>query len=126
MICGITGLRRGKKRCKYVVIGVWVDISLFTVKQILQSIGIDLTLMLTGLFGSLLMVSRSSANDIKATVIGVISGTLSANYLTGLVIDTVGLEGRAQYGVAFLLGYFGLKGVEQLVTKYIKKHEDGV
>ena len=94
-----------------------------SVKDILHSIGIDITLMVTGLFGSLLMVSKNSANDIKTTIIGVASGTLSANYLTGLVIDTVGLEGKAQYGVAFLLGYFGLKGVEQLAAKFIKKHD---
>lgn len=94
-------------------------------KEILHNIGIDITLTLTGLMGSLLMVSKNSANDVKTTLIGVASGTLSANYLTGLVVDVVGMEGKAEYGIAFLLGYFGLKGVEQLAHKYIKKHGDG-
>lgn len=91
-------------------------------KDILHKIGMDITLMVTGLMGSLLMVSKNSATDIKTTLIGVASGTLSANYLTGLVVNMLGLEGKAEYGVAFLLGYFGLKGVEQLAQKYIKKH----
>lgn len=91
-------------------------------KDVLHKIGIDITLMVTGLMGSLLMVSKNSATDIKTTLIGVASGTLSANYLTGLVVNMLGLEGKAEYGVAFLLGYFGLKGVEQLAHKYIKKH----
>ncbi len=92
------------------------------VKDVLHNIGIDITLMVTGLMGSLLMVSKNSAGDIRTTLIGVASGTLSANYLTGLVVDVVGMNGKAEYGIAFLLGYFGLKGVEQLAHKYIKKH----
>lgn len=79
--------------------------------------------MLTGLMGSLLMVSKNSSGDVRTTLIGVASGTLSANYLTGLVVDMIGMEGKAQYGIAFLLGYFGLKGVEQLAGKYLKKHD---
>lgn len=91
-------------------------------KEFLHNIGIDITLTLTGLMGSLVMVSRNSAQDIRTTLVAIASGTLSANYLTGLVVDVIGLEGKAEYGIAFLLGYFGLKGVEQLADKYIKKH----
>lgn len=99
-----------------------VTSSIESVKEILHSIGIDITLTLTGLMGSLLMVSKNSATDIKTTLVAVASGTLSANYLTGLVVGAIGMEGKAEYGVAFLLGYFGLKGVEQLAHKYLKKH----
>ena len=68
------------------------------------------------------MVSGKKQVDIKATLLGVASGTLSANYLTPLVVGMLNLEGKAQYGIAFLLGYFGLRGVEELAHKYIKKH----
>lgn len=89
----------------------------------LTSLGIDITLMLAGMFGSLLMISKKSAYNIKASLIGVASGTLAANYLTIVAIEIFDLEGRSQYGVAFLLGYFGLKGVETLIQK-ITKHGD--
>jgi hypothetical protein len=88
----------------------------------LETIGIDLTLMFTGMMGSILMATKRNAWDLKRTVIGVISGTISANYLTQVVIEVFNLEGRSQYGVAFLLGYFGLKGVEKFVERYHKRH----
>ncbi len=84
----------------------------------LESIGIDITLMFAGMIGSALMATKRNAKNLKATIIGIISGTLSANYLTQVVIEMFDLEGRSQYGVAFLLGYFGLKGVEKFIEKY--------
>jgi hypothetical protein len=90
----------------------------------LESIGIDLTLMFAGMIGSILMATKKNAWDLKRAVIGVISGTLSANYLTQVVIEVFELEGRSQYGVAFLLGYFGLKGVEKFIERYHKTHGD--
>lgn len=89
----------------------------------LTSLGIDITLMLAGMFGSLLMISKRSAYNIKASLLGIFSGTLAANYLSQVAIDMFELEGRSQYGVAFLLGYFGLKGVETLFQK-ITKHDE--
>jgi len=92
----------------------------------LSSIGIDLTLMFAGMTGSILMASKRQKQNIKASVLGIMSGTLSANYLTQVAIDVFELEGRSQYGVAFLLGYFGLKGVEKCIEKFSKngKAED--
>lgn len=92
-------------------------------KNFLSNFGIDLTLMITGMFGSLLMVSKQSAKNWKTALLGIATGTLSANYLTQVAVDLLGLEGKSQFGVAFLLGYFGLKGVEQLASTYLKRHE---
>lgn len=91
------------------------------IKKLLSEIGLDVTLMLAGLFGSLIMVAKKTNNDLKATALGIISGTLSANYLTQIVVDLAGMEGKNKYGVAFLLGYLGLKGVETLIEKLTKK-----
>lgn len=88
----------------------------------LEAVGIDITLMAAGMIGSIIMATRRNAKSIKATMIGVVSGTLSANYLTQVVIEIFDLEGRSQYGVAFLLGYFGLKGVEKFIEKYQVVH----
>lgn len=89
----------------------------------LQSIGIDVTLIMSGMVGSILMASRKNMVSIRDMAISVISGTLTANYLTQVVVEVFGLEGRSQYGVAFLLGYFGLKGVEKFIQRYHKYHD---
>lgn len=86
----------------------------------LHAVGIDITLMFAGMMGSVLMAARKTPMDIKKSILGVISGTLSANYLTQVVIHICNLEGRSQYGVAFLLGYFGLKGVERYIEVHYK------
>lgn len=91
------------------------------IKKLLSEIGLDVTLMLAGLFGSLIMVAKKTNQDLRATALGIISGTLSANYLTQIVVDLAGMEGKNKYGVAFLLGYLGLKGVETLIEKLTKK-----
>jgi hypothetical protein len=90
-------------------------------KEWLEQVGIDVALMISGMFGSLIMVSHDSARNIKSAVIGIIAGMLSANYLTQIAVDLTGLEGKSEYGLAFLLGYFGLKGVEKMANKYLDK-----
>lgn len=92
-------------------------------KKFLSEFGIDVALMIAGMFGSLLMVSKKSNANIKASIIGIVSGTLSANYLTQVVVDMFDMTGKSQYGIAFLLGYFGLKGVEKAFDYYQKKHD---
>lgn len=89
----------------------------------LQTIGIDIALILSGMVGSILMASRKNMVSIRDTAISILSGTLSANYLTQVAIDIFDLQGRSQYGVAFLLGYFGLKGVEKFIQRYHKIHD---
>jgi len=93
-------------------------------KTFFEEFGIDLSLSLVGMFGSLIMVGKKAAKNFRASVFGIVSGTLSANYLTPLVIKYANLEGKAQFGVAFLLGYFGLKGIESLTKKVFKNGSD--
>lgn len=90
-------------------------------KKLLLDFGIDIALIIAGMFGSLLMISKKNNLNIKASFFGIISGTLAANYLTQVAVDMFQLTGRSQYGIAFLLGYFGLKGVETLFEKYQNK-----
>ena len=90
-------------------------------REFLETIGINITLVLAGLIGSLIMVSGDSAKNIKSSLLGIASGTLLANYVTPLVVESLGLGDKSQFGIAFLLGYFGLKGVEKFAGKYFDK-----
>jgi len=59
-------------------------------------------------------------------VFSVIGGTMSANYLTPVVIDLLGVKGESlKYGFAFVIGFGGLKIVELVYEKYISKLKSG-
>jgi len=90
------------------------------VKDFLLTIGIDIAVMIAGLVGALVMISKKSAFNIKTTIVGVITGMLSANYLTELVSNLMNLQSGSKYGIAFILGYLGLKGVENVMNKLHK------
>lgn len=90
------------------------------VKDFLLTIGIDIAVMIAGLVGALVMISKRSAFNIKTTIFGVLTGMLSANYLTELVTNLFNLTTNSKYGIAFLLGYLGLKGVERVMNNLHK------
>jgi hypothetical protein len=89
-------------------------------KQFLQDIGINIGISIAGLFGSLLLIGKTSAHDLKTTIISLISGVASANYLTPMVSDLFAIKMEYQYGIAFVLGFLGLKGVEKVSEKFMK------
>lgn len=90
------------------------------VKQFLLEIGINIGMALSGFFGSLLLVGKQKDADIRTQMFSVIAGTLSANYVTPLVVDVANLDMQsAQFAIAFLVGFGGLKIVEWLDHKYI-------
>jgi hypothetical protein len=91
--------------------------------EILKDIGINIGLIVAGFFGSLLMLGKNSSENLKSTLISIVTGVASANYLTPLVIEMFKVE-RQSYtlSIAFILGFLGLKGVEYITSKFIKHH----
>lgn len=97
----------------------------------LKKIGIDLGLIISGVFGALLMSSnnslKSSGTNAKSALENVFSvlsslaaGAASANYLTPVVVDLLSIkDSHYNYGIAFLLGFLGLKGVEALSNRLL-------
>ena len=92
-------------------------------KDFLEEIGINIAFVMAGLAGSLVTVSNDATKNLKSSIAGIIAGTFSANYLTQIVVEVTGLNGKTEYGLAFILGYIGLKGVETITKKLLK--EDG-
>ncbi|EKB02669.1 hypothetical protein HMPREF9711_03131 [Myroides odoratimimus CCUG 3837] len=87
--------------------------------KFLQSIGIELVLLLAGIAGGFVSLTSKPKNMTRMQQIGtVISGGLTANYLTPLVAEWWGSSGQALYGLAFALGYSGMKSLE-LVFKIL-------
>jgi hypothetical protein len=87
----------------------------------LEEFGIDVGLLISGLFGAILMLSKNATDSIKTTVLSIVGGAASANYLTPVIMDVTGIKmPKAQFSIAFLMGYLGLKGVELISNKVIE------
>jgi hypothetical protein len=86
----------------------------------LKDYGIDVGLLISGLFGAILLTSKESAINLARTVSSLIGGAASANYITPLVVSIAKLnDTHYHYGIAFLLGFLGLKGIEYFCIKIL-------
>lgn len=87
--------------------------------------GINVGLLISGLFGAILLTSKSSARNFGKTISSLIGGAASANYIAPIVIAFAKLDDHHyQYGVAFLLGFLGLKGIEYFSSKLVPEEEE--
>jgi uncharacterized phage infection (PIP) family protein YhgE len=94
-------------------------------KTFLDEIGINIMQSIAGLFGSLLLLGKESANNLKQTFFAIITGVASANYLTPVVCSAFSIiDTNYKNGVAFILGFLGLKGVEAISKKFFKEKLD--
>lgn len=86
----------------------------------LKQYGIDVGLLISGLFGAILLTSKTGALNLTRTISSLIAGAASANYITPVIISITKLdETHYHYSIAFLLGFLGLKGVEYFSTKVL-------
>lgn len=90
----------------------------------LKDYGIDVGLLISGLFGAILLTSKGSAMNLTRTVSSLIGGAASANYITPIVVNMTKLDNsHYHYGIAFLLGFLGLRGIEYFSKKLIPENE---
>ncbi len=91
-------------------------------KEFLVSIGLNIGLAVSGFFGSLLLVGKQKNQNLREQVFSIIGGTMSANYLTPVVLNALNIESESlKYGFAFVIGFGGLKFVEVIYERYIQK-----
>jgi hypothetical protein len=91
-------------------------------REFLMDLGFNIGLALSGLLGSIVTIWRSKKKmNIKEQALSLVAGTLSANYLTPLVISFMDLKDNTQFGVAFVVGFGGLKAVEYVYEKHFNK-----
>ena len=90
----------------------------------LRKYGIDLSFLLSGFFGALILAIKSSKGQhISTTIATVLAGTACANYITPLVLYFIPetIQEKAKFGVAFMMGFIGLKGLEMIINLVCKK-----
>ncbi len=87
----------------------------------LKYIGLEVPVFLAGTSGAIVFLSKSSNMTHSQRFLTVLSGGLSANYLTPLVGNWLNLGNEVLYGVAFLLGFSGMETVKLLIRLLTKK-----
>jgi hypothetical protein len=87
-------------------------------KEFLAELGMNAGLIVAGLFGSLLTLRGDAAKRLGSVMVSLGTGVGSANYLTPVVIDLLGVQSRnLEFGIAFILGYLGLNGIDFLARR---------
>lgn len=88
----------------------------------LSEYGLEIGFIVSGLFGSILMVSKNSANNLKSAIVSIVGGMAAANYLTPTLILFANIkEAKLQNGLAFVVGFLGLKLVEIVSEKVLDR-----
>lgn len=91
-------------------------------KDQLRELGINIGLLVAGFAGSLVTVKKDGHKDWFTTLTSLLAGTLSANYLTPVVVDFFSMKNsNTQYAAAFMLGFLGLHGVEFVIERFRRK-----
>jgi hypothetical protein len=91
-------------------------------KEFMFEIGVNIGLAVSGFFGSLMLVGKQQKHSLREQIFSVVGGTMSANYLTPVIIDIFNVDAESlQYGVAFVIGFGGLKVVEFVFEKWFNK-----
>jgi uncharacterized membrane protein len=89
-------------------------------KNFFNSLGFDIT-FIAGIAGGIVSLTKQKDLSFKESLIAVLSGGFTANYLTPLVAEWLNFSEKTLYGIAFLLGYTGLKTVEIIMKSMHKK-----
>ncbi|MFP9114936.1 hypothetical protein ACLI1A_13450 [Flavobacterium sp. RHBU_3] len=79
---------------------------------LLKYFGLEAPFIIAGLAGGITFISKNSSLSKWQKFLSVVSGGFAANYLTPIVAEWMDLTDKVLYGIAFLLGYGGLKSIE--------------
>jgi len=85
----------------------------------LYKLGIDIAYALAGGFGVVALLSKPTEMTVWQKLMHFIIGVGCAIYITPLLTYSLSLPNRLGFGIAFLVGYSGLKSFG-MITKEIK------
>lgn len=94
------------------------------VKQFFKGLGIEIAIIIAGLFGALASVSKEKKMTFFEKFISIIVGGAVSNYITPIVVYWTNAGENTKYGIAFILGYTGLKSVEWIIERAKSKFDN--
>jgi hypothetical protein len=90
------------------------------VENVLQEVGINAGLIVSGLFGSLLTIKKGHVTRLSSIALSIAAGVGSANYITPIVVDSLSVTNQnLTFGIAFILGFLGLSGIDYAIKKLL-------
>ena len=89
--------------------------------SLLKYMGIEIPIFFSGVSGAIVFLTKNGKMSKVQQFLTILSGGLSANYLTPMVADLLNLDNKVLYGIAFLLGFSGMKSVEAIVGYFNNK-----
>jgi hypothetical protein len=85
-------------------------------QEFIKSAGIEIGVAFAGLAGSYVAISKRQNLTWLEKIISVISGTLTAYFLTPLAIDISHLNSGTGHGFSFLIGFGGMTSIDMAFT----------
>jgi len=92
-----------------------------TVLDAFKYIGIEVPVFIAGSSGAIVFLTKSTKMTRAQYYTTILAGGLSANYLTPLVGNWIGFEQKVFYGLAFLVGFGGMKLVGAIFEIFFNK-----
>lgn len=89
-----------------------------TFVELLKTMGIETQTFIAGMSGGVAFLTKIKDMTWFQRFLTVLSGGLTANYLTPFVSELLHFDEKALYGVAFILGYSGMKSVEKIMQVF--------
>lgn len=87
----------------------------------LKAFGFGAAEFLAGLAGAWVSTNKQKNLTTLERFSSIFSGGLIANYITPIFINIMNFSDSTTYGVAFIVGYIGMKSVEYVIDYFHKK-----
>lgn len=94
------------------------------VKEFFREFGLEVPVVFAGIAGALASITKEKELTRWQRLTTVLVGGAVAGYCTPILSNMINMGEQVTYGLGFVLGYSGLRFVEMLIDKYIKKPKD--
>lgn len=91
------------------------------VKEFLKEFGLDLPVIMAGFGGALASITKEKDLTIWQRLLTVLVGGIVAGYMTPILGRMINMGEEVRYGLGFVMGYTGLRGVEWIIERWFKK-----
>lgn len=95
-----------------------------SLNEFFEFVGINVSVLLVGFIGAVFMAGNQKDMKPWERIFSVFGGAFTANYFTPVVQDYFDISDKMIYGVAFALGYSGLKSLEIIIKRFHSKIQD--
>ena len=91
----------------------------------LSDYGFAIALFLAGVFGALVSLPKHKHLSFWQSCLTIVSGGFIATYITPVLINVETVSINVQSGMAFILGYSGLKTIEWIISALKERIKQG-